>query len=317
MTDLNLYLKRDGVKMATITLTVSQQQLEKMYQTYQNQIIKVPNHTLFQAKTSHCTITAYLSKKVVFQGKSPEIEAAKWQSSPTMSSSKKTSTSSLPATIKTLSAVGCDEVGTGDYFGPLVVCCAYVEQHLIDQLQTMGIKDSKALKDPEICQLASKIETLIPHQVLILPNEKYNKMVDQGMNANAIKAFLHNQALNKLTQSLPTYPNYLIMDEFVNEKKYFEYLKQLPKQPVIVKENLHFIQKGESVHVAVAAASILARASFVKYMSIMSKKLNFDLPKGAGSPVDAAGRQFVKQFGEAKLKELTKWHFANTKKILK
>lgn len=304
--------------MATITLTVSQQMLEKMYQTYQNQIIKVPNHTLFQAKTTHCTITAYLSKKVVFQGKAPEVEAAKWQSPTTTTSSpKKPATSSLPANIATSSAVGCDEVGTGDYFGPLVVCCAYVEKDLIHKLQAMGIKDSKALKDPEICQLASQIETLIPHQVLILPNEKYNKMVDQGMNANSIKAFLHNQALNKLTQSLSTYPDYLIMDEFVNERKYFEYLKQLPKQPVIVKDNLHFIQKGESVHVAVAAASILARASFVKYMTIMSKKLNFDLPKGAGSPVDVAGRRFVKQFGEAKLKELTKWHFANTKKILK
>ncbi len=304
--------------MATITLTVSQQMLEKMYQTYQNQIIKVPNHTLFQAKTTHCTITAYLSKKVVFQGKAPEIEAAKWQSQPTTTSSPQTlSTASLPSNIATLSAVGCDEVGTGDYFGPLVVCCAYVEKELIDQLQAMGIKDSKALKDPDICQLASQIETFIPHQVLILPNEKYNKMVDQGMNANSIKAFLHNQALHKLTQSLSTYPDYFIMDEFVNERKYFEYLKELPKQSVIVKENLHFIQKGESVHVAVAAASILARASFVKYMTLMSNQLNFDLPKGAGSPVDAAGRRFVKQFGEAKLKELTKWHFANTKKILK
>ena len=59
---------------STITLTVSQQMLEKMYQHYTNQIIKVPNHTLFQAKTSNCTITAYLSKKVVFQGKAPEVE---------------------------------------------------------------------------------------------------------------------------------------------------------------------------------------------------------------------------------------------------
>ena len=69
------------------------------------------------------------------------------------------------------------------------------------------------------------------------------------------------------------------MDEFVNQKKYFEYLKQLPKQPEIIQKNLHFVQKGESVHVAVAAASILARASFVKYMNIMSQKYHFDLLK--------------------------------------
>ena len=107
------------------------------------------------------------------------------------------------------------------------------------------------------------------------------------------------------------------MDEFVNERKYFDYLHQLPKKPSIVKENLYFIQKGESVHVAVAAASILARASFVKYMNIMSKKINFDLPKGAGNPVDLAGRRLIKQIGKEQFKDLTKWHFANTKKIVK
>ncbi len=308
-----------GDKMASpITITVSQHILEKMYQHYQHQIIKVPNHTLFQAKTPNCTITAYLSKKVVFQGKAPELEVKKWQALNVAPKTKSApSATNLPANIATLSAIGCDEVGTGDYFGPLVVCCAYVPENLILKLQQMGIKDSKALKDPEICQLAKMIEPLIEHQVLILPNEKYNTMVEKGMNANSIKAFLHNQALLKLTNHLPNYPDYLIMDEFVNQKKYFDYLNGLPKQPNIVKENLYFVQKGEGVHVAVAAASILARASFVKYMTMMSKKLTFDLPKGAGSPVDVAGRRFIQQFGPEKLKELTKWHFANTNKILK
>lgn len=303
---------------STITLTVSQQLLEKMHHYYEKQIIKIPNHTLFQAKTSSCTITAYLSKKVVFQGMNPEIEANKWQMTP--SQTKKTTdviSSTLPSHIATLSAIGCDEVGTGDYFGPIVVCCAYVSNELIAWLQNIGIKDSKALKDPQICELASQIETKIPHQCLILPNEKYNVMVEKGMNANSIKAYLHNQALLKLTTTLPSLPDYIIMDEFVNQKKYFDYLKQLPKQPEIIQKNLHFVQKGESVHVAVAAASILARASFVKYMNIMSQKYHFDLPKGAGAPVDSAGKQFVKIHGQETLEKLTKWHFANTKKILK
>lgn len=309
---------------STITLTVSQAVLDKMYHYYEKQIIKIPNHTLFQAKTNTCTITAYLSKKVVFQGHNPEIEVAKWQSTGTKTalakqtspSSNKTICTGLPQNIASLAAIGCDEVGTGDYFGPLVVCSAYVPEDLIQTLLIMGIKDSKALKDPEICELAKKIESLIPHQCLILPNEKYNQMVNQGMNANAIKAFLHNQALGKLTTHLETKPEYYIMDEFVNRNKYFEYLTQLPKKQTIIKEHLYFIQKGESVHVAVAAASILARASFVKYMNIMSQKLNFNLPKGAGSPVDQAGRQFVKQHGKQKLEQISKWHFANTSKIL-
>jgi len=304
---------------STITITVTQQVLEKMQQYYSNQVIKVPNHTLFQAKTSNCTITAYLSKKVVFQGANPEIEANKWQAKPHNSSLRKTQTSKasgLPANVANQSAIGCDEVGTGDYFGPLVVCCAYTTEHQIESLLSLGIKDSKALKDSEICYLAEQIKDIIPHQVLILPNVKYNEMVDRGMNANAIKAFLHNQALLKLTAQLNVLPKYLIMDEFVNEKKYFDYLTNLPKQSKIIKDNLYFVQKGESVHVAVAAASILARESFVKYLNQMSHKLNFDLPKGASSIVDQAGRQLVKRFGEEQLKEISKWHFANTKKII-
>ena len=173
---------------STITLTVSQQMLEKMYQHYTNQIIKVPNHTLFQAKTTHCTITAYLSKKVVFQGKAPEVEAQKWQTPPQAATTKaKTSSSKLPENIASLSAIGCDEVGTGDYFGPLVVCCAYVPEELISKLQAMGIKDSKALKDPEICHLAEQIEPLIAHQVLILPNEKYNTITEPEALSMCIK----------------------------------------------------------------------------------------------------------------------------------
>ena len=57
--------------------------------------------------------------------------------------------------------IGCDEVGTGDYFGPLVVCCAYVPEELISKLQAMGIKDSKALEDPEICHLPNKSNPLL------------------------------------------------------------------------------------------------------------------------------------------------------------
>jgi len=306
--------------MATITLTVSQQNLEKMYKYYSNQIIKVPNHTLFQAKTSNCTITAYLSKKVVFQGTNPSLEANKWQANASISSIKniqKSKNNTLPNDIARRTAVGCDEVGTGDYLGPLVVCCAYVTEAQIEMLLHMGIRDSKDYKDPEICRLAEQIKDIVPHQVLILPNSKYNEMVDRGMNANSIKAFLHNQALLKLTKELEEIPDYLIMDEFVNEKKYFEYLTNLPKKPTLVKENLHFVQKGESVHVAVAAASILARESFVRYMNLMSKKLEFNLPKGASSMVDHAGRQLVKLYGKDQLKEISKWHFANTKKILK
>lgn len=305
--------------MATLTITVTQKTLDRMQDHYESQIIKVPPHSRFQAKTSHCTITAYNSCKVVFQGADPEAEAYLWQLPPVGEKAAKPAVNvgSLPTGIARLSAVGCDEVGTGDYFGPLVVCSAYVPDDMIEKLLKMGIRDSKDLKDPQICELAAKIKHQVAHQTIVLPNAKYNDMVARGMNANSIKAYLHNLALKKLTSSLPAYPDYIIMDEFVNERKYFSYLNELPKKPEIVRKNLHFVQKGEGVHVAVAAASILARESFVKYLDVLSKKLGSALPKGAGPIVDRAGRDIVKLHGEAKLEELAKHHFANTKKILK
>ncbi|MCL1948831.1 MAG: ribonuclease HIII [Turicibacter sp.] len=307
--------------MATITLTVSKETLEKMHAHYEGQIIKVPPYSRFQAKTSHCVVTAYNSLKVVFQGSDPEAEAYLWQLPPVGEEPQSPpiikATGTLPSNIARLSAVGCDEVGTGDYFGPLVVCCAYVPEHLIEPFLKIGIRDSKDYKDPKICELAEKIKGKIPHQTIVLPNAKYNEMVAKGMNANSIKAYLHNLALKKLVQSLPEYPEYIVMDEFVNGRKYFSYLKELPKKPEIIQKNLHFIQKGESVHVAVAAASILARESFVKYMDLVGKQLDFTLPKGAGPIVDRAGRELVKKFGKAKLEEYSKFHFANTGKILK
>ncbi|MGL4373454.1 MAG: ribonuclease HIII, partial [Turicibacter sp.] len=292
---------------STQTITVSQQTLEKMYQHYSHQIIKLPQHTLFQAKTKSCTITAYLSKKVVFQGENPSIESSKWSvvvgNTPTTkgTSSSKASTytkstsktkllgASLPSNIATLSAVGCDEVGTGDYLGPIVICCAYVDDALITKLHQMGIKDSKELHDSQICELATQLKTMIPYQCMVLPNEKYNAMNENGMNANSIKAFMHNKALTLLTPQLQPYPEYLIMDEFVNGPKYFDYLKKLPSKPSIIEKNLYFIQKGESIHVAVAAASIIARAAFVDYMDQLSKDFNQIIPKGASSQVDEAG----------------------------
>ena len=303
--------------MATITLTVSKETLNKMHTYYESQIMKVPPHTRFQAKTSFCTITAYNSLKVVFQGQDPQAEASLWQLPPLASEVQKASTlGTLPANIASLSAVGCDEVGTGDYFGPLVVCCAYVPKERVKELLKIGIRDSKDLKDPQICILAQKIKD-IPHQAIVLPNAKYNEMVDRGMNANAIKAYLHNLALKNLIGGLSHYPDYIVMDEFVNGRKYFSYLKDLPKKPEIIQRNLHFVQKGEGVHVAVAAASILARESFVNYLDAMGSKLDFSLPKGAGPMVDKAGRELVKKFGNQKLEEISKFHFANTKKILK
>ena len=223
---------------------------------------------------------------------------------------------SLPENIKILSAIGSDEVGVGDYLAPLVVASAYVSAELIPQLIEIGVKDSKSMSDSRILAIAEQIKTMVPYTLVVLENKKYNAMVDAKINAHGIKAFLHNRALSELVQSLPDYPDYIIIDEFASRDLYFKYLRNLPKRPEILERNLYFAKKGESVHVAVAAASILARAAFVEYMDALSGQLEMDILKGASAQVDSCARNIVAKYGVDFLKDHCKWHFANTKRVL-
>ena len=221
----------------------------------------------------------------------------------------------LPKNIENLSAVGSDEVGVGDYLAPLVVTSVYVDASQIEELQALGVKDSKSMTDKRICNIANSIKDILPHKTVVFENKYYNAMIDRGLNAHVVKSFLHNKALAELTSILPEYPKYIIVDEFASIENHFKYLNQLPKKPNILRKNLHFIKKGESVHIAVAAASILARQAFVEYMDDLSERLDMEVLKGASAKVDTCAQNIVAKHGEIAFKDICKWHFANTKRI--
>jgi len=222
----------------------------------------------------------------------------------------------LPANIKELNAIGSDEVGVGDYLGPLVVASVYVEDHQIETLQAIGVRDSKGLTDQRICEMAEKIKDLLLFKVIVFENKYYNAMIDQGLNAHVVKSFLHNKTIGELISDLPTYPEYIIVDEFASKEWHFKYLNKLPKKQEVVKDNLYFVKKGETVHIAVAAASILARDAFVNYMDDLSQKYDMEILKGASAKVDECGQKFIARHSEVKFKDICKWHFANTKRVI-
>ena len=153
--------------MSNTVLKVDARQLEKMKQYYQTKLVeKIPQGGLFTAKTGGCTITAYRSGKVLFQGKEAAMEAAKWnngdsqQTAPSSSSRKRISL--LPDNISQQSFIGSDEVGTGDYFGPITVAAAYVDKQQITLLQELGVRDSKSLTDEKIISIAKRLTTFMP-----------------------------------------------------------------------------------------------------------------------------------------------------------
>jgi len=222
----------------------------------------------------------------------------------------------LPKNIENLSAVGSDEVGVGDYLAPLVVTSVYVDAKQIEKLRAIGVKDSKSMTDSRICAIAEQIKDILPHKTVVFENKYYNAMIEKGLNAHVVKSFLHNKTLSELTSILPVYPEYLIVDEFASKGHHLKYLNQLPKKPVILEKNLHFVKNGESVHIAVAAASILARQAFVEYMDNLSEKLGMNILKGASAKVDTCARNVLNNHGEVVFKDICKWHFANTKRVI-
>ena len=224
-------------------------------------------------------------------------------------------TNHLPKNISQLSIIGSDEVGTGDYFGPITVCATYVNSDQIGLLKELGVQDSKNLNDDKISAIAKQIITFLPYSLLKLKNEKYNQLQQSGMSQGKMKAFLHNQAIQHLLKKIaPEKPDAILIDQFAKENIYFGYLKG---QKNIQRENVCFATKAEGIHVAVAAASIIARYSFVQHFEQLSAKAGFKIPKGAGAQVDVAAARLIKEKGKEVLPSFVKLHFANTEKAMK
>jgi ribonuclease HIII len=301
-------------------IQTDQKTIEKMLHYYQDyKIDKVPQGAVFSAKIPGCTITAYQSGKVLFQGKNSEIESAKWGKQETKAPkiTKRSSSNDKyapPGNIEELSIIGSDEVGTGDYFGPVIVAAVFVKKDRLQLLKNMGVKDSKSLSDKQICEIAPKIIDTIPYSLLILHNEKYNKLQAKGMSQGKMKALMHNQAILNVMQKIsPIVPEGILIDQFAEPSTFFKYLEG----EKVIEGNIFFSTKAEGLHLSVAAASIIARYAFVKEFDQLSKKAGMPLPKGAGEQVDHAAAKLILKLGKPSLNSFAKLHFANTEKAIR
>ena len=123
---------------------------------------------------------------------------------------------------------------------------------------------------------------------------------------------MHNRSLYQLIQEeKPTY-DYIIVDEFAREARYYEYLSDQK----VVQKGITFLTKAEDISLAVACASIISRYLFLKEFDKISDSLHIPLPKGAGKDVDTIGEEIVEKYGKEKLKEIAKVNFKNTDRIL-
>lgn len=286
---------------STITLKLTPTQEEQLFATFNEFLSTPPQYAKWQLKSENCVITCYTSGKTVFQGKDANIYAAAFMDEPEVLTTT-SSTSQYPQ-------AGSDEVGTGDYFGPVCVCASYVTKDDVDFLVKLGVRDSKKLTDADMLKIGPLLMERIPHSLLIVTPQKYNQ-VHEDNNLNAIKAKLHNQAYINLAKKIEL-PSFKIIDQFTPESSYYRYLKN----ELQIIRGIHFETKAEDKYLSVAVGSIISRYGFLKTWEEMEQKYNLTFPKGSGDKVDIFAQEFVNRYGFDRLGEVAKLHFKNSEKI--
>ena len=307
----------------TITLKVSENTKQKMIEYFEDKKRpKTPDYAIFQADEADTVVTLYNSGKAVFQGVSADIDANMWKEMErhlnpnkavemTNSNDKKKKEKAIEKIdpkIYYSTTIGSDEVGTGDYFGPIVVTATYVAKENIPFLEELGVKDSKKLTDEKILEIVPQIIKKIPYECIILSDKEYNENYTNDMNMNKVKAILHNKALKKVLEKYQA--DYVVVDQFAQPYVYYNYLKGTNYI-----RNITFMTKAEDKCLSVACASLISRYVFLKQFDKLGESIDTFLIKGASDKVDELGVKIVKKYGFSKLKEVAKLNFKNTEKI--
>ena len=206
--------------------------------------------------------------------------------------------------------IGSDESGKGDYFGPLVVAAVLLPDADTERLLVeRGVRDSKLVPDAEAELLGSLIAARCPHEVVVLHPPRYNELHQKTGNLNKILAWAHARAIEDLLARHPDVDT-VTVDQFAKGPRLQDALFERGRAAVVREA-----PRAESEDAAVAAASILARAEFLRELAALRQRHGIRLPKGAGPPVVDAGRAFVRRHGRSALSEVAKVHFATTEVI--
>jgi ribonuclease HIII len=202
--------------------------------------------------------------------------------------------------------IGVDESGKGDYFGPLVIAACFVGPEHLAELD--GVKDSKKLTDLASIKYAEQIKRHCPFSVIAIGPAKYNELYEKFRNLNKLLAWGHARAIENVLEQRPC--QLVISDQFADpaglKRQLFEKGKTI---------TLHSMVRAES-DIAVAAASVLARAEFLHRLKRLGVEIGIELPKGASPQVIAAGKTLVARSGPEALRQVAKLHFKTTQNVL-
>ena len=204
--------------------------------------------------------------------------------------------------------IGIDESGKGDYFGPLVIAGVYVPHAQEAHLKALGVRDSKTLSDAKATALAVQIRAQCPHAVVAIGPERYNALQTSMKNLNRMLAWGHARALENLLEKVDC--RRVVADQFGDERFLNNALMSKGRAVTLIQK-----PRAEE-EVAVAAASILARAEFLRRLQELGTRYGVTLPKGASDAVIQAAKKFVEKYGGNELRQVAKLHFRTTVRVL-
>lgn len=210
--------------------------------------------------------------------------------------------------LKHQARIGIDESGKGDYFGPLVIAAVYVTPEAEPDLRLMEVRDSKRITDGRVLEMAPDIRQVCRHSVVAIGPQRYNELYAKIRNLNRLLAWGHARALENLLDQVDC--ELAIADQFGDERLILNALLEKGKKIRLVQRT------GAEADLAVAAASILARAEFLVRLKRLSEEVGTALPKGASQAVELGARMVIKKHGRERLKTVAKLHFKTTRAVL-
>lgn len=271
-----------------------------------------------QTGSGVATAILYRSGRLVIAGSPAAVADATTLISPSLPQQESAAEPGLPEGFSADQPhIGTDEAGKGDFFGPLVVAGVFVEGTMPDLLRTLGVRDSKTLSDSAVLRIAADVRQVAAGKsaVTVIAPKRYNalllEMTKEGKNLNTLLAWGHTRTIEDLVKA-GLKPSYVLSDQF-GDKRYIEHKllaeTRLSRLPIIQ------MPRAES-DVAVAAASILARAAFLRWLAHASEQLGMPLPKGASSQVIAAARAIASRLGVAALDDHAKTSFKTMQRVI-
>lgn len=263
------------------------------------------------AETDHCRIILYQSGKCLVQGQAAQ-EFVTYVLEPKVLGQVGLGYEQMLNPQAYQPHMGIDESGKGDFFGPLVIASAYTDKALANTMLSLGVKDSKNISsDQRAQQLARDIRRLLGKRfsIVMIGPQAYNRLYAQFRNVNNMLAWGHARAIENLLEQAPECPR-AISDQFGNET-------QVKRALMTRGQRIELVQRHRAeADVAVAAASILARAAFLNALTKLQKEYKVPFAKGASDLVKATAKDLVKQHGAAVLLKTAKCHFRTTDQVL-